>query len=100
MLSYLLLYSNTHYKLSGSYSLLTLSVNNYSVQSDGTEQVTKVSLRFSAHNCQARKMASLKGKLHTGGQRLVGPPKVLLSFGQVKFACLLSAHAFIIVMFP
>lgn len=78
----------------------TLSVNSYSVKLDGAVQVTKVLLRFSAHNCPAGKLESLKGKLHTGRERLVDPPKDLLCFGQVKFTCLLGACVFIIAMPP
>ena len=78
----------------------TLSVNNYSVKSDGTVQVTKASLGFSAHSCQAGKSLSLKGKLHAGGERLIGPPKGQLSFGQVKFVCLLGEHASLLLLCP
>lgn len=78
----------------------TLPVNSYSVKLDGAVQVTKVFLRFSAHNCPVGKSESLKGKLHTGEERLVGPLKDPLSFGQVKFACLLGACVFIITMLP
>lgn len=74
----------------------TLSVNSYSVKLDGAVQVTKVLLRFSAHNCPVGKSESLKGKLHPGKERLLGPLKDLLSFGQVKFTCLLGACVFII----
>lgn len=76
----------------------TLSVNNYSVKSDGTVQVTRVSLGFSAQSCQAGKLVSLKSKLHAGGERLVGPPKGLLSFGQVKFVSLLGACASLLLV--
>lgn len=78
----------------------TLSVNNYSVKSDGTVQVTKASLGFSAHNCQAGKSVSLKGKLHAGRERLVGPPKGQLSFGPVKFVCLLGVRASLLLLRP
>lgn len=78
----------------------TLSVNSYSVKLDEAVQVTKVLLRFSAHNSPVGKSENLKGKLHVGKERLVGPLKDLLSFGQVKFTCLLGARVFIITMSP
>lgn len=80
----------------------TRSVNNYSVKSDGTVQVTKVSRGFfcTHRNCQAGKSMHLKGKLHTGGERLVGPPKGLLSPGKVRSVCSLGACVFIIIMSP
>lgn len=78
----------------------TLSVNSYSAKLDGAVQVTRALLRFSAPNCPVGKLESLKGKLHAGRERLVGPPKELLSFGQVKFTCLLGACVFIIAMSP
>lgn len=78
----------------------TLSVNNYSVQSDGTVRVSKVSLGLAAHNCQAGKSTSLKGKFHTAGERLVGPPKGLLSFSQAQFVCLLGAYASLLLLCP
>lgn len=78
----------------------TLSVNSYSAKLDGAVPVTKLLLRFSAHNRPVGKPESLKGKLHTARERLVGPPKSLLSFGQVKFTCLLGACVFMITMSP
>lgn len=43
---------------------------------------------------------SLKGKLHAGRERLVGPPKGQLSFGPVKFVCLLGARASLLLLRP
>lgn len=78
----------------------TLSVNSYSAKLDEAVQATKALLRFSAPSCPVGKLESFKGKWHTGRERLVGPPKDLLSFGQVKFTCLLGACVFIISMSP
>ena len=70
----------------------TRSVNNYSVKSDGTLEVTKASLWFSARSCQAGIPASLKGKPRAGRERPVEPPKGRLGSAQVKFVCLLGAR--------
>lgn len=43
---------------------------------------------------------SLKGKLHAGRERLVGPPKGQLSFGPVKFVCLLGVRASLLLLRP
>lgn len=77
----------------------TLSVNSYSVKLDEAVQVTKVLLRFSAHNAWLENLRVSRANC-TRARRGLGPPKDLLNFGQVKFTCLLGVRVFIITMSP